>query len=90
MKDICITLILDPDFAVAIDRRRETQSFRSEDDGLLPLRIHPSAVLGGDAKPHGDDVRERKNDFETSQSDAFAAPGFHLALGIFGLTTESG
>jgi hypothetical protein len=32
---------------------------------------------------------ERQNDFETSQPDAFAAPGFHLASGIFGLTAES-
>src|SRR5215475_12642209 len=31
-----------------------------------------------------------QNDFETSQSDAFAAPGFRLALGIFGLAVESG
>ena len=29
-------------------------------------------------------------DFEISQSDAFAAPGLHLASGIFGLTAESG
>jgi len=35
-------------------------------------------------------MRERKNDFATSQSDAFAAPGFRLALGKFGLTAESG
>src|SRR5918994_2103812 len=28
--------------------------------------------------------------FETSQSDAFAAPGSHLASGIFGSTAESG
>jgi hypothetical protein len=31
-----------------------------------------------------------QNDFETSQSDAFVAPGLHLASGIFGLTAESG
>jgi hypothetical protein len=40
-------------------------------------------------KPYRNDVRERKNDFEASQSDAFAAPGLHLASGIFGLTAES-
>src|SRR4029450_1607607 len=31
-----------------------------------------------------------QNDFEISQSDAFAAPGLHLASGIVGLTAESG
>src|SRR4029450_2293842 len=31
-----------------------------------------------------------QNDFEIAQSDAFAAPGLHLASGIFGLTAESG
>src|SRR4029450_9025842 len=31
-----------------------------------------------------------QNGFEISQSDAFAAPGLHLASGIFGLTAESG
>src|SRR5262249_12003355 len=30
-----------------------------------------------------------QNNFATSQSDAFAAPGFRLALGKFGLTAES-
>ena len=36
-----------PDSAVAIDRKREAQSFRSEVDGLLPLSRHRSAVLRG-------------------------------------------
>ena len=78
------------DSAIAIDRKREAQPSRSKDDGILPLSRHRSAVLGGDTKPHGNDVRERKNDFETSQSDAFAASGFRLASNIFGLTAESG
>jgi hypothetical protein len=47
-------------------------------------------VLGDDTKPHRNDVREGKNRFETSQSDAFAASGFRLAPDIFGLTAESG
>ena len=47
-------------------------------------------MLGDDSKPHGNDVRERKNHFETSQSDAFAASGFRLAPDIFVLTAESG
>jgi len=47
-------------------------------------------VLGEDTKPHINDVRECKNDFEISQSDAFAASGFRLASDIFGLTAESG
>src|SRR5262245_18829969 len=42
-----------------------------------------------DAKSHGNDVRECKNDFETSQ-DAFAASGFRLAPGSFGLLRKSG
>jgi hypothetical protein len=29
-----------------------------------------------------------QNDFETSQSDAFAAPGFHLASGNCGIRAE--
>jgi hypothetical protein len=41
-------------------------------------------------KPYSNDVRERKNHFKTSQSDAFAAPGFRLASGIFSSTAESG
>src|SRR5262249_17030873 len=59
-------------------------------DRFLPLSRHRSALLGGDTKSHSNDVRERKNDFETSQSDAFAASGFRLASNIFGLTAESG
>jgi len=78
------------DSAVAIDRKCEAQPFRSKVDGVLPLSRRRSTVLGEDTKPHSNDVRERKNDFEVSQSDAFAAPGFRLAPGIFGLTAESG
>jgi hypothetical protein len=52
---------MNPDSAVAIDRKREAQSFRSEVDGFLPLSRHRSAVLrGGGFKPHRNDVRERK------------------------------
>jgi hypothetical protein len=47
-------------------------------------------VLGDDSKPHGDNVGERTNHFEISQSDAFAASGFRLVPDIFGLTAESG
>jgi len=47
-------------------------------------------VLGEDTKPHTNGVGERNNDFETSQSDAFAASGFRLASDIFVLTVESG
>src|SRR5215510_11876788 len=78
-----------PDSAVAIDRKREVDSFRSQVDGFLPLSRHRSTVLREDTKPHRNDVRECKNDFETSQSDAFAASGFRLASDILGLTAES-
>jgi hypothetical protein len=81
---------LNLDSTVAIDRKREAQSFRSKVDGFLPLSRHRSTVLGDDTKPHRNDVREGKNRFETSQSDAFAASGFRLAPDIFGLTAESG
>jgi len=69
---------MNPDFAVAIARKREAQPFSSKDDEFLPLSRHRSAVLGEDIKAHCDDVRECKNDFETSQSDAFAASGLRL------------
>src|SRR5262250_2238509 len=75
--------------AVPIDRKREAQPFRSKVDGFLPLSRHRSAVLAGNAKPHSNDVRECKNDFETSQSDAFAASGFRLAPGSFDLLRNS-
>jgi len=55
---------LNPDSAVAIDRKREAQPFRSKVDGFLPLSRHRSAVVGGDAKPHSNDVRERKMTFK--------------------------
>jgi len=74
---------LNPDSAVAINRNREAQPFRSEVDGFVPLSRHRSTVLEEDTTPHSNDVRECKNDFETSQSDAFAASGFHLASDIF-------
>ena len=76
--------LLNPDSAVAIDRKREAQPFRSQVDGFLPLTRHRLTVPGEDTKRHRYDVRECKNDFETSQSDAFAASGFRLASDIFG------
>ena len=76
-----------PDSAVAIDRKREAQPFRSKVDGFLPLSRHRSAVAGGDVKLHSNDVRERKI---TLQLHSRTPPGFRLAPGIFGLTAESG
>ena len=49
-----------PDSAVAIDKKREAQPFRSEVDGFLPLSRHRSAVLRGDVEPHSNDLRKRK------------------------------
>ncbi|HVH91530.1 MAG TPA: hypothetical protein VM783_09105, partial [Candidatus Acidoferrum sp.] len=80
---------LEPGFCSWDRQRREAQPFRSEVDGYLPRDRHRSAVLRGQVKPHSNDVRERKMTLK-SQSDAFAAPGLHLASGIFGLTAESG
>jgi len=40
---------LNPDSAVGTDTKREAQSFRSEVDGFLPLRVHRPALLWGDA-----------------------------------------
>jgi len=37
---------LNPDSAVAIDKKRETRSFRSEVDGFVPLSRYRSGVLG--------------------------------------------
>src|SRR5262249_32210501 len=39
-----------PVSAVAIDRKREAESLRSNVDGFLPLTRHRSAVLAGNAK----------------------------------------
>ena len=77
--------VLIPDSAVAIDKKREAQPFRSEVDGFLPLSRHRSAVLRGDVEPHRQRRAKAQNDFETSQSDAFAAPGFHRASGNCGI-----
>ncbi len=49
-----------PDSAVAIDKKREAQPFRSEVDGFLPLSRHRSAVHRGDIESHSNDVRKRK------------------------------
>ena len=51
---------INPDSAVAIDKKREAQPFRSEVDGFLPLSRHRSAVLRRDVEPHSNDVRKRK------------------------------
>ena len=59
-------------------------------DSAVAIGGHRSTVLGEDTKLHSNNVRECKNDFATSPSDAFAAPGLHLAPDIFGLTAESG
>src|SRR5262249_7717856 len=48
------------DSAVAIDRKREAQPFRSKVDGFLALSRHRSAVAGGDFKLHRNNVREHK------------------------------
>jgi hypothetical protein len=40
---------LNPDSAVGADRKRDAQSFRTEVDRFVPLRIHRSALLRGDA-----------------------------------------
>jgi hypothetical protein len=37
-------VVFNPDAAVGSDSKRQAQSFRSEDDGLLPLSIHRSAL----------------------------------------------
>jgi hypothetical protein len=81
---------LNPDSAVAIDRKREVQSLRSEVDRFLPLSIHQSAVLQGMFKRHRNDVLERKMTLKLHKSDAFTAPELHLASGILDLTAESG
>ena len=73
---------MNPDSAVAIDRKREAQPLRSKVDGFVPLSRHQSTVLRGDVKLDRNDLRERKR-FEPSESDAFAAPGLHLASSVF-------
>jgi hypothetical protein len=45
-RDRCIEI--NSDSAVAIDRKREAQSFRSEVDGFLPLSSHRSGCFEGD------------------------------------------
>ena len=77
-----------PDSVVTSDRKREAQSLRSKVDGFLSRSRRRSAVLGRMLTSWQRRARAQ-NDFATSQSDAFAAPGFRLALGKFGLTAES-
>jgi hypothetical protein len=68
-----------PDSAVAIDGKREARSFRNEVDGFVPLSRHRSAVLRRAVELHRNDLTKSQKDIETSESDAFAAPGLHLA-----------
>jgi hypothetical protein len=51
---------LNPDSAVAIDRNRESQSFRSKVDGFVPLSRHRSAVLRADVELDRNGLREPK------------------------------
>jgi len=66
------------------------QSFRSKVDGFVSLSKQRSTVLRRDVELHQTDSSKTQNDVETSESDAFAAPGLHLAPAGFGLTAESG
>jgi hypothetical protein len=72
-----------PDFAVAIDRKREAQPFRSKVDGFVPLSRHRSAVLRGDVELDRNDLRERKTTLKLQSRTPFAAPGPHLASSVF-------
>jgi hypothetical protein len=51
---------LEPDSAVAIDRNREAQPFRSKVDGFVPLSRHRSAVLRADIELDRNDLRKAK------------------------------
>jgi len=82
-------LQLNPDSAVAIDGKHEARSFRNKVDGFVPLSSHRSAVLRRAAELHRNDLTSQ-NDVETSESDAFAAPGLHLVPSGCRLTAESG
>jgi hypothetical protein len=48
------------DSAVAIDRKREAQPFRSQVDGFVPLSRHRSAVLRADVELDRNELREPK------------------------------
>jgi hypothetical protein len=67
-----------------LDRKCEAQSFRSEVDGFVPLSQRSLSGASTDRLSLIATSCESGNHFEISQSDAFAAPGFHLASGIFG------
>ena len=78
---------MNPDSLVAIDRKREAQSFRSEVDGFLPLSRHRSAVLRGRCvKAHSNDVRERKTTLKLHRrtpsllQDSTSLPAFLVRL----------
>jgi len=64
--------------------------FRNEVDGFVSLSRYRSAVLRREVELHRNDLTKVQNDFEISESDAFAAPGLHLVSRGFGLTAESG
>ena len=48
------------DSAVAIDKKREAQPFRSEVDGFLPLSSTSISGASRDVEPHSNNVRKRK------------------------------
>jgi len=77
-----------PDCAVAIDTKRETEPLRSKVDGFLPLTRYRSTVLGEDTKSHSNDVRECKMTLKLHSrtpsllQDSASLPAISVCCGI--------
>jgi hypothetical protein len=77
---------LNPDSAVAIDRKREAQPFRSKVDGFVPLSRYRSAVLQGDVELDRNDLRKRKTTLKLQSrtplllQDCTSLPAFLVEL----------
>jgi hypothetical protein len=84
-----------PDSAVAIDRKREAQPFRSKVDGFVPLSRHRSAVLRADVELDRNDLRELKKTLKLQSrtplliQDRTSLPAFLVELRNPGSCTSS-
>jgi hypothetical protein len=79
-----------PDYAVGADSKREAQSFRSEDDGLLTLPYIDQHRVEGMLEVHRYGVLERKIIWKLRSRTPSLLQDCASLPPLFGLTAESG
>src|ERR671911_2969581 len=82
--------VLNPDSAVAIGQEVRGTILPQRSRWVCASEQRSISAASTDRLASSQRRARAQNHFETSQSDAFAAPGSHLASGIFGSTAESG